>query len=64
MCGTYCLEKIDYIQGDFFNRPPWFSTKMKNSRRAIQTPEALLDEGFHGGAALVGSMASFYLVLN
>ena len=34
--------------------PPYFSTKMKTCQ-----PEALLDEGFHGRAALVGSMAFF-----
>ena len=22
MGGTHCFEKIDYMQGDFFNRPP------------------------------------------
>jgi len=38
----------------FFNCPPFFSTKMKTSQ-----PEPFLDEGFHGRAALVGSMEFF-----
>lgn len=38
----------------FFLTAPFFSTKMKTCQ-----PEALLDEGFHGRAALVGSMAFF-----
>ena len=37
------------VQGEFFNCPV--------PKRPTSQPEALLDEGFHGRAALVGSIA-------
>ena len=41
----------------FLTGPPLFSTKMKKG--LTSQPEALSDEGFHGTAALVGSLAIF-----
>ena len=44
------------VQDECFNCPV--------PKRPTSQPEALLDEGFHGRAALVGSLASLILVLN
>ena len=46
----------------FLTGPPLFSTKMKKG--LTSQPEALSDEGFHGTAALVGSLPFFILALN
>ena len=47
------------LQGDFFNLPPLIQQK-KIQKGPMRQPEALLDEGFHGTAALVGSIAFLY----
>ena len=46
----------------FLTGPPLFSTKMKKG--LTSQPEALSDEGFHGTAALFGSLVFFISVLN
>ena len=51
--------KLDNIQSDFFNCPPLFRVKMKKANETSQE-EALSDEGFHGTAASVGSLACFH----
>ena len=42
------------LQGDSFNLPPLFRTKMIDDRRPPSKPKAISAEGFHGKSALVG----------
>ena len=46
------------VQGDFFNSPSPI-LQCQNDKRPTSHPEALLDVGFYGTAALVGSLAFF-----
>ena len=50
------------IQGDFFNWPPF--VQYQNDKRPTRQPEVLLDEGFHGRAAVFGSSAFLISVPN
>ena len=48
-------------QGDFY--PPVILNyqQYQNDKKPPSQPEALLDEGFHGTAALVGSLAFVFV---
>ena len=55
------LHLSKYVQAGFSTAPPPFQYQHEN--RPTSQLEALLDEGFHGRAALVGSLAFLILVL-
>ena len=57
-----CLDfYVDLIQGFFLIGVPLFTSKTK--KRITSQLEALFDEGFHGTASPVGSLAFFISVL-
>ena len=45
-----------FVQGNFFMPSTPTLVQYQNEKRPTRQPEALLDEGFHETAALVGSL--------